>query len=66
MINGIKLVPQSYNDIHTLSTALAVAVQAQIISRDQATSALKEQLYACGVFTRPTVPVKIEDGKKGK
>ena len=60
------LEPKSYQDLTSLAQALAVAVQSQLLSCEQAKSALKDQLYTCGVLKRPVAPEKVEKpvGKK--
>ena len=60
------LTPESYNDVHILVTALGLAVQAGILSREQATYVLKDQLYESGILKRSAVPPKIESEKKEK
>jgi len=60
------LEPKTYLDLTSLAQALAVAVQSQLLSREQAQSALKDQLYVCGVLKRPVTSEKAEKivGKK--
>ena len=63
---ALILEPKTYQDLTSLVQALAVAVQSQLLSREQAQSALKDQLYLCEVLKRPALPVKTEKpvGKK--
>jgi hypothetical protein len=61
---GIILEPQSYSDIQALSSAFAMAIQSGLLSREQASSAFKEQLYTCGIVKRPVIQPKPEVVKK--
>lgn len=60
------LEPKTYSDLSILVQALVMAVQGQLLSREQAQSALKDQLYMCDVLKRPVAPIKTEKpvGKK--
>ena len=60
------LEPKTYSDLTSLAQALVMAVQGGILSREQAASALKDQLYMCEVLKRPITPIKTEKpvGKK--
>jgi len=60
------LQPETYQDISSLVQAFVMAVQGGLLSREQATSALKDQLYVCEVLKRPVTSVKTEKpvGKK--
>ena len=60
------LEPESYTDVHTLASALAIAVSTGFLSREQATAAFKEQLYAVSVLKRPVVVPKPEGVRKTK
>ena len=63
---ALVLEPKTYSDLTSLAQALIMAVQGGILSREQAASALKDQLYVCEILKRPVVPAKIEKpvGKK--
>ena len=54
------LEPKTYSDLASLAQALVMAVQGGLLSREQATSTLKDQLYVCGVLKRPVAPIKTE------
>jgi len=57
---ALILEPKSYPDLSSLVQALVMAVQGQLLSREQAQSALKDQLYMCEVLRRPTTPEKVD------
>ncbi len=63
---GSILEPKSYPDLGSLAQALVIAVQGGILSREQASSTLKDQLYMCGILKRPVTPERVERsvGKK--
>lgn len=60
------LEPKTYQDLGSLVQTLIMAIQGQLLSREQAQSALKDQLYMCEILKRPAAPVKTEKpvGKK--
>ncbi len=56
----MQLELKSFIDLNTLVNSLVVAVQAHILSQEQAQGALKDQLYESGLLKRPLAFVKPE------
>ena len=63
---ALVLEPKTYQDLSSLVQSFVMAVQGGLLSREQATSALKDQLYVCEILKRPVVLAKTEKpvGKK--
>ena len=61
---ALQLELKSYGDVDILVHALSMAVQARILSQEQAQGALKDQLYDCGILKRPVVQEKVVEKKK--
>ncbi len=54
------LKPTTYQDLVNLVQSLVMAVGGGLLSREQATSAFKDQLYMCEILKRPAPFEKVE------